>query len=75
MALRHFCPNGQPAHIGMQQGVIDTYDGFANACTDFFFLFQSLMLVDSEPLSSNLGSLKRAAALLTAIRDSQLSQG
>jgi hypothetical protein len=38
-------------------------------------LFQSLMLVNSEPLSSNLGSLKRAAALLTAIQDSQLSQG
>jgi hypothetical protein len=37
-----------------------------------FSLFQSLMLVDLEPL---LGSLMRAAALLTAIRDSQLSQG
>ncbi len=35
--------------------------------------FQSLMLVDLEPLSSNLGPLKKAAALLTAIRDSQLS--
>jgi hypothetical protein len=33
-------------------------------------LFQSLMLVDSEPSSSNLGLLKRAAALLTAIWDS-----
>ncbi len=38
-------------------------------------LFQSLMLVDLEPLSSNLGLLKRAAALLTAIWDFQLSQG
>ncbi len=56
-----------PYHICMRQGVINTWFG---SC--------SILLVPHAgwlgSLSSILGSLKRAAALLTAIWDSQLSQ-
>ena len=51
----------------------ERYRVSAHACSIGLYLIESLMLVDSGCSSSNFGWLKRAAALLSAIRDSHLS--